>query len=368
MEMMRRSSSSSSSSTTAVMIILLLQIICFLISSSIITIPSATALGFSCTTNSSSSAITCLAMIDYVVSPTNRSLADIANLFGVSFFSIVGANSLPLSTSPYKTVEVNQTIKIPFQCTCTFNSYHGMSENAPIYTVNPGDSLPYIANEVFSGLVPYQEIASVNGISNPDMILVAIKLWIPLPCSCDTVGGDQVVHYAHVVSKEEGSSVSVGQIAQEYGTTTATLLQLNGLLPNQTQLPAGQLIDVPLRACKSMVGNNSLDYPLLVPNGTTVSTANNCVQCTCESSNNWTLHCEPFQGSTSTWCSSMQCQGGLNLGSSTMSPCTTCSYAGFTNETILKTLTNTCSADAEVASNGNNSDIAIGNISLLYLH
>ena len=42
-------------------------------------------------------------------------------------------------------------------------------------------------------------------------------------------------------------------------------------------------------ACTSMVANNnSLDYPLLVANGTYVYTANSCVMCKCDSANNWT--------------------------------------------------------------------------------
>ncbi|XP_042497726.1 LEAF RUST 10 DISEASE-RESISTANCE LOCUS RECEPTOR-LIKE PROTEIN KINASE-like 2.2 [Macadamia integrifolia] len=328
--------------STSTGVVLLLLISSFLL----IIIPSATALGFNCT----SSTATCSALIDYV-SPTTKSLSDIADLFGVTFISIFGANSLPLSTSPYQTVEVNQTIKIPFPCGCIYSLFSGVgiSEKVPMYNVQKGDYLYYIANVVFSGLVTPQEIATVNDVSDPNLIYIGQYLWIPLPCSCDRVGGAQVIHYGHVVSKRS----SVGQISMEYGTTQGTLLKLNGL-GHENELRAGQLIDVPLKACKSMVGNDSLDYPLLVPNGSTVLTANNCVQCTCKSSKNWTLHCEPFQGSKSTSCPPMQCQGGLYLGSSTMSPCTTCTYAGNTNQTILMTLTNTCSTDDEVASNGNN--------------
>ncbi|XP_042497090.1 LEAF RUST 10 DISEASE-RESISTANCE LOCUS RECEPTOR-LIKE PROTEIN KINASE-like 2.7 [Macadamia integrifolia] len=320
---------SNTSNSTVVLFLLITS------SSLLITIPSATALGFNC----SSSATTCSALIDYV-SPTNKTLAKIAQLFGVSFISLFDANSFPLSTSPVQTVEPNQTIKIPFQCSCAQGI--GISNKVPIYNVKKGNYLIYIANQLYSGLVTYQEIATVNSISNPNLIFPNQKLWIPLPCSCDEVDGDQVVHYGHVVTKQR----SVGQIAKEYGTTQGTLLKLNGLA-HQNQLRAGQLIDVPLRACKSMVGNDSLDYPFLVPNGTTVLTANNCVQCTCESSKNWTLHCEPSQGvKPSNWtsCPSMQCQGGLLLGN-TKSPCTTCAYAGYSNQSILTTLSKTCSID-----------------------
>ncbi|KAI8532116.1 hypothetical protein RHMOL_Rhmol11G0188400 [Rhododendron molle] len=41
-------------------------------------------------------------------------------------------------------------------------------------------------------------------------------------------------------------------------------------------------------ACTTMVGNNSLYYPLLVANGTYIFTAGNCVMCSCNAANNWT--------------------------------------------------------------------------------
>lgn len=41
-------------------------------------------------------------------------------------------------------------------------------------------------------------------------------------------------------------------------------------------------------ACTTMVGNNSLDYPLLVANDTYIFTAGNCVMCSCNAASNWT--------------------------------------------------------------------------------
>ncbi|KAJ4973475.1 hypothetical protein NE237_006649 [Protea cynaroides] len=124
-----------------------------------------------------------------------------------------------------------------------------------------------------------------------------------------------------------------------------------------------------------MVGNESLDYLLLVPNGTKLLTANNCVQCTCETSKNWTLHCAPSQGvkPSANWtqCPSMKCQGGLPLGN-TKSPCTTCAYAGYTNRTIPKTLTNTCSTDYGAAKSWIKMvlgrELAIGNLNYIYVN
>lgn len=81
-----------------------------------------------------------------------------------------------------------------------------------------------------------------NNITDGNEIIAGDKLWIPLPCSCDEVGGARVVHYAHLV--ESGSSVEV--IAQEYGTTQQILLSLNGITDPKT-LQAGAVLDVPLK-------------------------------------------------------------------------------------------------------------------------
>lgn len=41
-----------------------------------------------------------------------------------------------------------------------------------------------------------------------------------------------------------------------------------------------------LLVCNSSVTSDSLDFPLLVPNATYVYTANECVQCKCDSTSN----------------------------------------------------------------------------------
>lgn len=86
------------------------------------------------------------------------------------------------------------------------------------------------------------EIQAANNISNPDLILVGQNLTIPLPCSCDDVGGEAVVHYGHVVAP--GSSVEA--IAQQYNVSQDTLMQLNSLSGSENLL-AGDVIDVPLK-------------------------------------------------------------------------------------------------------------------------
>ena len=68
------------------------------------------------------------------------------------------------------------------------------------------------------------------------------KLWISLPCSCDDVDGQRVVHYGHVVAV--GSSVE--RIAQQFDTSQDTLSKLNGLA-SPKDLKADSILDVPLK-------------------------------------------------------------------------------------------------------------------------
>ncbi|XP_075673760.1 lysM domain-containing GPI-anchored protein 2 isoform X1 [Castanea sativa] len=308
---------------------------------------------FTCSATAKS---TCHSLVDYV-SPNTTVLSTIQSLFQITrFHDLLGANGFPTSTSPSETLQAQQRIKIPFTCRCENGT--GVSDRAPVYTVKKDDGLYHIAFDIFSNLVTYQEIAKVNGIPNPDKIEVGQRLWIPLPCSCDDVEGAKVVHYGHVV--ESGSSVD--QIATVYGTTPAILLKLNGMT-NASQLQANQVLDVPLIACNSSVNSSSLDYPLLVANGTYVYTANDCVNCKCSSGNNYILQCEAsgLKPSPKTWstCPAAQCNGTSSLyllgnvtTASTTCNQTTCAYSGFTNESIFTTLAteSTCPAGGPTGS------------------
>ncbi|KAL8150260.1 hypothetical protein V2J09_020068 [Rumex salicifolius] len=310
---------------SALRVLLLISLICILQSTSMA--------NFKCSSTSK-----CDAIIDYV-SVNATTISHIASQFGVSELrSIFGVNSLPANTSGTYPIPAKRAIKIPFPCLCSNGK--GISDNKPIYTVVPNDGLFHIASEVFGGLMTYQDIADVNNITDVNKIYVAQKLWIPLPCSCDDVGGEKVVHYGYVVPS--GSSVS--QIAQTYGTTEATLLSINGIA-NASALQAGQVLDVPLKACKSSVNSTSLDYPMVLANGTYRFTANNCVMCKCTPANNYTLECQASGLKSSKWssCPSIHCSGLSNvtdLGNFTTSSCgkTTCAYAGYTQTTILTTL------------------------------
>ncbi|KAJ6310934.1 hypothetical protein OIU76_015620 [Salix suchowensis] len=209
-------------------------LVCLLFYSSFTTI-SVAQQAFRCTEKTP-----CHSLVGYK-SPNTTSISSIQKLFGVkNRHSLLGANNLPLSTPSNYVIREQQVIKIPIPCIC-FNGT-GASNKMPIYTVQPGDTLSYIASDVFMGLLTYPRIQQVNQIENPDKINASQELWIPLPCSCEEVEGERVVHYAHLV--EAGSTVE--EIAAMFGTTNDTLYRLNGIV-NNSQLIAETAFDVPLK-------------------------------------------------------------------------------------------------------------------------
>nr|GMC85300.1 lysM domain-containing GPI-anchored protein 2 [Ipomoea batatas] len=243
--------------------------------SSLIMVVEAQSSSFKCSSSNS----TCDAIIDYV-SPNTTTLSAVKALFNVkNLRSILGANNLPLTTPPNQTLIANHTLKIPFTCSCANGT--GTSNKRPVYTVVPGDGLYHIAAEVFGNLVTDHQIQAANNIKDANLIFVGQKLWIPLPCSCDEVDGQRVLHYGHVVSP--GSSVDA--IAAQYNTSQDTLLSLNGLT-SPKDLKAGAVLDVPLPKIKSSL---------------------------------WAT------------CPSTPCQFGSGGGCGV----TECAYAGYTNQTIL---------------------------------
>ncbi|XP_059433788.1 lysM domain-containing GPI-anchored protein 2-like [Corylus avellana] len=297
---------------------------------------------------------TCTALIDYV-SPNKTTLSVIQNLFQVKKFrNLLGVNNFSSTASENQTISAQQKIRIPFTCFCSNGT--GLSNRSPVYTVVGGDGLDHIAAEVFSRLVTYQEIAAANGVADVNKIDVGQELWIPLPCSCDDVDGLKVVHYGHLV--DAGSTVD--GIAEQYGTTSSTLLSLNQMT-NASDLKAAQVLDVPLKACTSNISSTSLDYPLLVAKDTYFYTARNCIKCACDPANNYTsLKCEasglkPLSNWTA--CPAMQCEGAGNtqyIGNVSSSGCnqTTCAYTGYDSQTIFASLVTESTCPASDGTNG----------------
>ncbi|KAI3954850.1 hypothetical protein MKW92_004966 [Papaver armeniacum] len=222
--------------------------------------------GFDC-----KSPATCISLAGYVP-PNATTYSSIASLFGITDLNaLLGANSLPIGTSGSKSVAAKETVKIPFPCSCTNGT--GISDKTPIYKVKAGDGLDHIARDIYSLLITFKDIAEVNNIPNADKIEVGQSLRIPLPCSCDTVDGNKVVHYAHKVASKE----TLDMIGKEFGVTEKTLLDLNDL-DNAKDLKAESILDVPLTVCASMVNKTSPEYLSLDPSGTPIyaSMVNKC--------------------------------------------------------------------------------------------
>lgn len=303
---------------------------------------------------------TCRSLTDYA-SANATTLKEIETLFGVKhFLDLLGANKLPTDTKNTYKLNASQVIKVPFPCKC--GNGIGKSNNLPRYKIKPGDTLSEIATVRFAGLVKYQQIQTANNIPDANNITAGDTLWIPLPCSCDKVDDSSVLHYAHVV--EAGNTIDI--IAQKYGTTPQTLLSINGIDDPKT-LQAGQVLDVPLPVCKSNVGNNSVDFPLLVPNETYIYTANDCVKCKCDSTgssnnSNSMLQCEESNVKPiNHWsvCPSVKCSANVFIGNTTSTDScnrTFCDYAGYTSRNISTVLAtqNTC-AVAPSGSSGSGS-------------
>ncbi|CAN6480891.1 unnamed protein product [Victoria cruziana] len=293
--------------------------------------PVAAVLGFRC---SSATIHTCQSMVGYVPS-TNTTLAAVAAKFGLSSYTaLLGPNSFSVDASGHHPVGSGDTIRVPIPCRCRNGT--GYSDRVPVHTVQADEYLYIIATGVFSGLVDYLSIAAVNRIADPNRIGNGQRLWIPLPCSCDPVGEKfPVTHYAHVVLPGSGLEAIASQLDADLGQ----IMKLNGI-EDPNLLAAGQVLHVPLRVCSSEIRSSSSDKSLAVAGGRYALTAHNCVRCKC--SNSWRLQCEPNPVTNTSVCPSMRCKGTkMVIGDSvTGDGCgsKTCSYAGYTNHSILTTI------------------------------
>ncbi|CAN6457841.1 unnamed protein product [Victoria cruziana] len=201
-------------------------------------------LGFPCAT-----AGTCTALVGY--RPLNATtLQEIYSRFQIdSYNELLQPNSLPSTTPSTHAVSAQQTIKVPITCRCQDGI--GTSDKSPVYIVKVGDTLDYIGSDYFSGLVDAKSLAAVSGSSDPSKTSPGQVLRIPLPCSCDRVGGSQVMHYAVVVQKND----TLRSIAALYNVSMAQLENLNNM-SSTASVVAGQVLDVPLPS-NSTTGNNT---------------------------------------------------------------------------------------------------------------
>ncbi len=131
-----------------------------------------------------------------------------------------------------------------------------------IYLVQPGDTLSSIALRY--GLTT-AELAEANGLINPGLIYVGLKLSIP-PASgaapTATLAGRlaKVVNRLHIVQADE----TLFGIALKYGTTVQSLLETNRLDQAGLIVPGQQLI-IPADATSNQAGVAQPATPLPAP-------------------------------------------------------------------------------------------------------
>lgn len=114
------------------------------------------------------------------------------------------------------------------------NQKKGVTTSTTIYyTVKSGDTLSGIAAKYGT---TYQAIASLNGISNPNLIYAGQKLAIPGQATQKSVS-ETATYY----TVKSGDTLSA--IASKYGTTYQKIAQLNGLT-NPNLIYAGQRLRV----------------------------------------------------------------------------------------------------------------------------
>ena len=134
------------------------------------------------------------------------------------------------------------------------------------YTVVSGDTLSKIAKKFGT---TYQEIAQINGISNPNIIQVGQILKIPGSNSSNTSSPSPApspsVSYT---SYRVISGDTLSKISQKFGTTYQELARINGI-SNPNLIQVGQVLKVP--------GNNSNPSSSPAPSSSSNSNSNNNV-------------------------------------------------------------------------------------------
>lgn len=103
------------------------------------------------------------------------------------------------------------------------------------YIVKSGDTLSYIAN-IYNTTV--QQIAAINGISNPNLIFPGQRLRIPTSSEIPEV--NEMSHIIYTVKRGD----NLWNISRKYGTTVQEIAQLNNI-SNPNLIFIGQRLKIP---------------------------------------------------------------------------------------------------------------------------
>lgn len=130
--------------------------------------------------------------------------------------------------------EFNEGILLNGQSIPESPSTDDNSKNDKYYTVQSGDTLSGIAEKYNT---TYQVLASINGISNPNLIYPGQKIVLPSGSSSSKGNASSSSYY----TVKSGDTLSA--IAQRFDTTTSTLVKLNNI-SNPNLIYPGQVIKI----------------------------------------------------------------------------------------------------------------------------
>ncbi|KAL3529347.1 hypothetical protein ACH5RR_008669 [Cinchona calisaya] len=281
----------------------------------------------------------CTSFLSYRL-PFGSKLPEIAYRFQINISDILASNSLDHDlTQPSFWNQIlfprNSILKLPISCPCTNGIRQSLLTH---YAVQPADSVASIADS-YGGLVSADQIMAVNGVNASNPLATGESLVIPLPCACfnNSNYGAATVYMSYVVQAGE----SLSSLAKVYGTTVSNLESVNGL--GEPHVHPGDILAIPLPACSS-ANLNWHNESLIVPNGSQVLTANNCIKCKCGPT---ILNLQCSASGLLASCSRLQCKGSnLFIGdvqqTHTVHGCnvSTCVYRGHFGRKIFSSLVN----------------------------
>lgn len=94
----------------------------------------------------------------------------------------------------------------------TWEQISGDSQTSSAYTVNPGDDLWTISENIYNDGYRWVEIADMNKLENPGLIRAGEKLTIPTPTVISTIPKESIVQKPSQSSRIQGSVIQNSSI------------------------------------------------------------------------------------------------------------------------------------------------------------
>ena len=156
-------------------------------------------------------------------------LSGIAKKFGTTYQELARINGI---SDPNK-IQVGQVLRLP-------QSSSSSSSTTSTYKVASGDTLSKIAQRFGT---TYQELARINGISDPNKIRVGQVLKLPNSSSNSnsTYSNTSISSY-NTYTVVSGDNLS--KIAQRFGTTYQEIARINGI-SDPNKIKVGQVLKIP---------------------------------------------------------------------------------------------------------------------------